>query len=422
MKIKTKVISTDELLEIKKPKRIKIKKSNIFWRTLIRLISIPDLLATHFTFTSEGIEKAGKGPFLILMNHSSFLDLEIAFKILYPKPFSIVCTSDGFVGKKWLLRELGCIPTQKFVTDVSLVKDIIKSVKEYKTSVLMYPEASYSFDGTATDLPKSIGKLIKKLNIPVMTIIADGSFLRQPLYNGLKKRKVKVTAHYKCLLTSEQIENLTADEIDGLLKKEFSFDYFKSQKEKGIHIRENDRADFLERILFKCPDCLSEDTLIGKGTHIKCEKCQKSYFMDTLGSLCATEGETQFSHIPHWYDWQRQQIRNEILKGDYKREIDVTIAVLRDYKAIYFVGDGKLTHTDEGFRLLSDDKKIDFKLGAKASYSLYADYYWYEIADTVCIGDKEYLYYCFPKEKTSVARYRIATEEIYKIKTEKEKV
>ena len=44
------------------------------------------------------------------------------------------------------MRNLGCIPTNKYVTDISLVKDM-----EYacinKSSVLLYPEAGYSFDG-----------------------------------------------------------------------------------------------------------------------------------------------------------------------------------------------------------------------------------------------------------------------------------
>ena len=67
------------------------------------------------------MERLGKKqPCLILMNHSSFIDLEIASTILFPRPFNIVCTTDGFVGKNWLMRLLGCIPTKKFMQDVNL--------------------------------------------------------------------------------------------------------------------------------------------------------------------------------------------------------------------------------------------------------------------------------------------------------------
>ena len=47
---------------------------------------------------------------------------------------------------------------------------------------------------------------------------------------------------------------------------------------------------------------------------------------------------------------------------------------------------------------------------------MYADYYWYEIADTICIGDQQVHYFCFPQEEgVSVAKLRLATEEMYKL-------
>ena len=137
MKIKTKVLPYSEVLKLPKQKHKYPKKPNILFRTIIRLAAIPDLWATGFKFTKTRMEKAGTGPFLILMNHSSFIDLEIASRIFYPMPYGIVCTSDGFVGKEWLMRGIGCMPTQKFVTDVTLVKDLIYAIQKKKISVLM---------------------------------------------------------------------------------------------------------------------------------------------------------------------------------------------------------------------------------------------------------------------------------------------
>ena len=149
MKIKTTAVPFSHIKNIEPPKHIKPKKPWWILGAVIRIISLPDLWATRFSFTSTRMDKAGKGPYLILMNHSSFIDLEIAYRIFFPKKFCIVTTSDGFVGKKLLMRMLGCIPTNKFVTDITLIGDIIHAVKKEKTSVLMYPEASYSFDGCA---------------------------------------------------------------------------------------------------------------------------------------------------------------------------------------------------------------------------------------------------------------------------------
>ena len=120
------------------------------------------------TYEKHGMDKLDpKEPVLILMNHSSFIDLKIASRIVYPKPYGIVCTFDTLVGKSWLMRLLGCIPTQKFVSDLTLIKDMEYMLKERKTSVLMFPEAGYSFDGRTTTLPRKMGILLKKLDVPV---------------------------------------------------------------------------------------------------------------------------------------------------------------------------------------------------------------------------------------------------------------
>ena len=43
------------------------------------------------------------------------------------------------------------------------------------------------------------------------------------------------------------------------------------------------------------------------------------------------------------------------------------------------------------------------------------DFNWYEIGDVICIGDKNCLYYCFPKQKDVVTKARFAAEELYKL-------
>ena len=58
------------------------------------------LRAADFTFETAGMERLDKKePCMILMNHSSFIDLEIAARLLADREYHIVCTRDGFVGK-----------------------------------------------------------------------------------------------------------------------------------------------------------------------------------------------------------------------------------------------------------------------------------------------------------------------------------
>ena len=414
MKTKTKKSTYEAVMQMPRAKHKNPPRPSRFFATVINIMAQFDMLKVGFTCDNKAKEVLKKGPCLVLMNHSSFIDLEIASKILYPKPYNIVCTSDGFVGKEWLMRAIGCIPTQKFVTDLTLIRDIKYALKK-GNHVLMYPEASYSFDGCATPLPRKLGALLKMLGVPVITVITKGAFALDPLYNCLQKRKVKVSAQVEVLASKEELETLDTAILDKRLDDAFSFDNFAWQYENKIEINEPFRADGLERILYKYPECKTEGKMVGKGTEIVCNHCGKRHFLNVYGRLEALEGETTFAHIPDWYNWQREEVKEEIENGTYLLDTEVEIGMMVNYKAIYMIGGGHLTHDNSGFTLTGCDGKLDYKQGPLSSYSLYADYFWYELGDIICIGNKDALYYCFPKKEGVVSKTRIATEELFKL-------
>ena len=418
MKIAIKKTSYENAMKKKRPSRKKPLRPSFLLATLIRILAIFDLFPTKFSYTTEGMEKLGKKePCLILMNHCSFIDLKIASKIFYPRRYNVVSTTDAFVGffMELLMRLIGCIPTQKFVSDVGLIKDMEYALKEKKSSVLMYPEAGYSFDGKTTTLPRKMGVLLKKLGVPVVTVITEGAFARDPLYNCLQKRKVKVSAKVKVLATAEEVKSMTVAQLDALIDEAFSFDAFRWQQENNVKIDEPFRADGLHRILYKCPHCGAEGETEGKGVTLTCHNCGKVYTLNEYGFLEAEDAA--FTHVPDWYAWQRAEVRKELEAGTYQMETPVDIYVLTDYTALYQVGEGTLTHDQEGFRLVGCDGKLDYSQGPLASHCLNADYYWYEIGDVISIGGGDVLYYCFPKNgDVSVTKARLATEELYKLK------
>ena len=418
MKIKTKDMDYEEVCSLPKLHHRKPVRPSRVLAALFRTLSKKELRAAKFTYEKVGMERLGRRePALFLMNHSCFLDLKMSAVMLKDRPYNIVCTSDGFVGKEGLMRRFGCIPTQKFVQDVTLIRDMSYVLNKLKSSVLMYPEASYSFDGTATPLPESLGKLIKLLGVPVVMIKTEGAFLHDPLYNNLQLRKVKVSATMEYLLSPKDIAVKTPDEINKILARKFSFDNFKWQRENGVLVNELFRADCLNRVLYKCPSCGSEGHTEGKGIYLTCTSCGKKYELTENGQMVALEGGTEFSHIPDWYKWERESVRKELEDGTYHFEEEVDIRMLVNMNCIYNVGKGILRHDTDGWTLKGCDGRLNFHVGPLSSYSLYSDYYWYELGDMICIGDTKVLYYCFPKNtKDLVAKARLATEELYKIK------
>ena len=422
MKINTKKMSYEDVLKLPRLQHKKPMKPQGWLATIVRVAVAPTLWKTKFSYTTERMELVKDQPCLILMNHSSFTDMKLAYGIFYPRKMGIVTSVDamtGILGK--LMRLLGCTPTHKFVTDMSLIRDIEYMLKENKSSVLMYPEAGYSFDGRATTMPRGLGILMKRLGVPVVTVITQGAFHRDPLYNMLQIRDVKVSAHVKCIATPEELKEKSVAELDALLEESFSFDNFAWQRDNKISIDVPFRADGLHRILYKCPHCGVENRMEGKGIHLNCHACGKQWTMDEYGQLAADDGNTEYAHIPDWYQWQRDCVREELENGTYHLDTDVEIAIQVNLDGVCMIGDGHLTHSSEGFRLLGADGALDYSQSATFSHTLYSDYYWYEIGDVIGIGDNEFSYFCFPKENISVTKARLATEELYKMKKPRRK-
>ena len=432
MKIKTAKMGYEEVLALPVWEHEKPIRQRLLFRMILLLLSVWDLWMTRFTYRTVGLEKLGKDePCLVLMNHSSFIDLKIAARLLVTRPFHVVCTSDGFVGKRWMMRLIGCIPTRKFMMDVTLVRDMVYAVRELKSSILMFPEASYSFDGTQTPLPESLGKCLKLLKVPVVMIRTNGAFARDPLYNNLQLRKVRVSAEVEYLLSPEEIARKSPQELNDILQEKFTFDYFRWQQENKIRVAEPFRADGLNRMLYKCPRCRTEGRMQGQGTKIGCRQCGETYELTEYGYLQAHEdkdtesasgvetetcGQLRFTHIPDWYRWERECVRQELEAGTYRLEVPVAIYMLVNMDCVYQVGEGTLVHTKEGFHLTGCDGRLDYRQEPMASYSLYSDFYWYEIGDVICIGDARAQYYCFPQNCGDiVAKTRLATEELYKL-------
>ena len=177
------------------------------------------------------------------------------------------------------------------------------------------------------------------------------------------------------------------------------------------------RADGLNRVLYKCPHCGTEGETEGRGTELICRDCGVRYRLTELGALECENAEAKFTHVPDWYAWERACVREELEQGSYLLDAAVSICVMVNFRQICRVGEGRLRHDANGFRLTGCGGKLDFTQKPETSYSLYADYFWYELGDMICIGDRDVLYYCFPQGKGDVvAKTRLAAEELYKLK------
>ena len=211
------------------------------------------------------------------MQSQCFFDFIIASTVLGKNDANYVVAIDGFIKREWLLRSLGCICKRKFTNDTNLIKNL-KRVIDMGNVAVIYPEARYSLCGTTAVLPRSLGKLVKFLNVPVVTLICHGHHVNSPFWDTSHDRGVCPTeATFKLLLTKEQVETLDVNNINKCIADEFQYDDFAWQKERGIRICDKKRAEGLHRVLYKCPNCLSEQNMTSSGCRIACTACGKEW-------------------------------------------------------------------------------------------------------------------------------------------------
>ena len=412
----------------KNPKKYKTAKypirQPIYLTWLIQMLSKMMLIGKEHKvekFNMDGL----KPPYLLLSNHMSFVDFELVSLGTYPHRVNNVVNIDGFYMRAWLLEWIGAICTRKFTTDLHLVRSIRK-VLERGDVLCMYPEARYSPAGTTSYLPESLGMLVKKSKVPVVVALHHGNYLHSPFWNFRKKRKVPLYTTFTKIWDPEDLEKLSVEEINEGLKKALTYDDYKYQKDNGILITEPYRAEGLNKILYQCPHCKTEHKMSSEGAELFCTECGKRWYLNEDGTLKALEGETEFSHIPDWFEWERAEVRAEIERGEYSFEDDVEVYSLPRCYKYEPLGFGKLTHDPkEGFVLTGHYRGKDYRIQRMPlqTNSLHVEYDFLRIKpfDLVDISTENDSFYCYTTKKDVITKLAFATEEIYKIELEKKR-
>ena len=386
-----------------------------FWTGLIWCLSKMMLTSKKYSF--EKIDMEGlKPPYMLLSNHMHFIDFEITAMATGMHSVSNVVSIDGYVGKWFLLEWIGAICTRKYTTDIHLVK-CIRKVLQRGDVLAMYPEARYTPCGTLAFLPDSLGKLVKMNKVPVVAAVHHGNHLYAPFWNVKSKRKVPMHATYKKILTPEQIETMSVAEINDLLKKELNYDEYRYQKDNGILIKEPDRAEGLHKVLYQCPHCQAE-AMDSKGDELFCTACGKRWTWQEDGYLRAQEGETEFDHIPDWFDWERQQVRRQIQDGTYRFEDEVEVFALPHIWRYIPLGKAKLIHDPKnGFSLEGHYRGERYYIHRQPQQtnSLHVEYNFTPIdgRDYLDISTENDSFYCCPSKPNVITKLAFATEELF---------
>lgn len=363
--------------------------------------------------------KGLKPPFLVLGTHHAFMDFIVSPLAVFPYRANYVSELEGFENYgEWLYRQAGCLGTRKFVNDIALIKNI-KKVMERKGILVLYPEARYANVGTNSALPESVGKLAKYLDVPLVTLNMRGNYLQSPIWNLTKRKEVLLDATITQLYTREELKKASVDEINAKIAEFLSYDEYEYQYKMKMAITYPKRAEGIEMPLYRCPGCGAEFEMRTSGAEISCGKCGERRIMTEYGRMVRPDGsEDGFSHIPDWYEWERECVKKEIDCGAYGLNIRVKIESLPNAVNFIDLGEGKLIHNESGFKLIfkdygdTDEKTLSF--APLTMTSVHTEYDYRGKGQCITLSTLDNTYFIYPLEKGfNATKIQFATEYLY---------
>ena len=359
-----------------------------------------------------------KPPYMVLSNHMYFIDFELGAMATFPYRVNNVVSIDGYYRRPFLLELIGAIGTRKYTMDLHLIKSIRK-VLSRGDILCMYPEARYSPAGITSYIPETVGMLVKRNKIPVVAIVHHGNYLHSPFWNFRQKRKVPLYTTATQILTAEDVERMSAEEINEAIKKALTYNEYDYQKENGILLKESFRAEGLHKILYQCPHCGKESKMNSKGAEIFCEECGKRWELCENGDLRALEGETEFTRVPDWFLWERAQVAKQIEEGSYRFEDEVEVYSLPRCWKFEKLGKAKVVHDpEEGFVLTGEYRGEAYRIQRTPvqtnSLHIEYDYCYIKPYDCFDISTETDSFYCYPVNAENViTKLAFATEILY---------
>jgi len=351
-----------------------------------------------------------KGPCFIIWNHQSRRDYLFLKNIVAPKKFNMVAGSSEFYRKKfsWLFKRAHVLPKRNFVSDPTGLRAMTTIIKQ-GGCVAFSPEGSSSVYGCQQPIVPGTGRFLQFFRVPVYFMHLEGAYLTSHKV-CIDDRVGKINASIRLLFSPEDLKKMTPKEIDDKINEVMWHDDYEWNKTARVKFKTKKNAcNRLDDLIYKCPKCGKEFSIVAKGDKIYCTECGSGGSLDDYYDFHKLTDDSKLPVSPSaWMAWQRIQIINEIRKDpNYNFEVHCKMGELPKYKLIKDnnkislpCGEGTLSFDHEGihFKGIKHGEPFEFNLSYEVYYTILIenecdiisfyvgeDYYDFK-PDTKCVG------------------------------------
>ena len=378
----------------------KIKNTpNSIWSPVAKfLMGVYVNLSSKVRFVEDDVyEKMGSlpGDKIYLSNHLSPNDIYHIYRFVDPDHPALVSNRYflrfGIV--RWFILRLGFIPKSLYYPDMEAIKKMMHYAKE-DTSLLMFPEARLSLDGTTQSLTSGTAALVKKLGMDVVLIEVSGNYLANSKVRKAKRRAF-VTIQAKRIIEKEELNNLDVNSLDKIINDNLAHNEFEYAK-KYLY-KDDNKAKNLEHVLYICPKCGKQFSL---HSHDNTLECECGFKLDIDEHFQFSKNDYNLENIHDYYEYIKETERKYIAKCDrevFSQDVIVKRVSFKGKKYDLF-GEGVCTITKDGFSFkgMIDNNELEFYHSLDTlqalPFSVNEEYECYYNND---------LYYFYPKENKS---------------------
>ena len=366
--------------------------NSIFYIILFKVIGFVVKMKAKLTFDRKNLDEIND-PYIILTNHQSFFDFYYIGNLVQPSRISFIANRYYFNNKflSIFFKQVGVIPKKLFSPDIETIKSTFKTINK-GFSIFMCPEGRLSIDGTNYPITKETGKLLKKLNVPVVITNIHGAYLANAKW---RKNRIRGNIHteVKYIIKKEELDTLSIDEINRIINDNLQNNDFEYARKHNFVYKNNNKLRGLENVIYVCPNCKNEYTLLTKKSICKCNHC--GFELKAKENYSFEDNELHILDLPDLYkrqvDYEKDKLQNHNINLSCKG--DVVKYNLNNKKCNqkghgicklnndYFIFEGYLNNSKKSFMIpIKQLKALPFSCGKE--FECYYEeelYYFYPV-------------------------------------------
>ena len=359
-------------------------------------------------------------PAILLSSHASRLEFIYTVYGFRRNDINMVCGFQNIMKKGIysLLIKFGVISKYLYQPDFMCVKNMLKVLKR-NGSLGLFPEGIQSTSGSTHPINPATAQFIKKSKANIVVCTSKGAYLATNRYSSDRK-KGYIGINYSLILTPEMLDELTEQQIYELILQKISYNDFAFNKvARHKYIGKKPNAFGIDKILYKCPNCKQEHTLVVENDTVVCQSCNFRVRINEYYDLVDIKGTVCPADIDEWYKWQRVCVANEVTSDDFEMVLRGSLCTLKldklrkapNNRQVLSFGIARLTNRGLSFEGLLDGENAIFEFNAKSVYSLtfstqgFLEFYY----------NNDY-YIIVPDEKDRcLIKWTLAAEEIHNL-------